>query len=139
MTPKIRLMTVEDYLSVLKLWQQLPGIGLSSADTKEAIAQFLDYNPTTCFVLEEDQQIVGTVLGGFDGRRGYIYHMAVAESHQGQGWGKRLIEICMNALKQRGAEKSHLFVYTENLTARKFWERCGWIQRDELIIMSKDN
>ncbi len=139
MTPKIRLMTIEDYSSVLKLWQQLPGIGLSSADSKEAIAQFLDYNPATCFVLEEDQQIVGTVLGGFDGRRGYIYHMAVAVSHRRQGWGKKLIEICMSKLKQRGAEKSHLFVYAENLPARKFWERCGWIQRDELIIMSKDN
>jgi len=139
MSPKIRLMTIQDYPGVIRLWQQLPGIGLSTADSREAIARFLDHNPTTCFVLEEDDQIFGTVLGGFDGRRGYIYHMAIAESHRRQGWGKSLIEVCMNALKQRGAEKSHLFVYADNLSGRKFWERCGWVQRDELVIMSKDN
>ncbi len=139
MNPKIRLMKIEDYSSVLKLWQQSAGIGLSTADSEDAMALFLDYNPTTNFVLEDDHQIVGTVLGGFDGRRGYIYHMMVAESHRRQGFGKKLIECCMNALKQRGAEKCHLFVYTENLAARKFWEKCGWIEREELIIMSKNN
>jgi ribosomal protein S18 acetylase RimI-like enzyme len=134
----IRAMQLEDYENVLALWQGMPGIGLSSADSKAALAQFLSRNPGLSLVALDDGQVVGTILAGNDGRRGYLYHMAVAPAYRRRGVGKTLLQRCLAALEAEGIEKSHLFVYQENEEAKRFWEKCGWVQRHELVIFSKD-
>lgn len=134
----IRAMQLEDYENVLALWQGMPGIGLSSADAKAALAQFLSRNPGLSLVALDDGQVVGTILGGNDGRRGYLYHMAVAPAYRRRGVGKTLLQRCLAALEAEGIKKSHLFVYQENEEAKRFWEKCGWVQRHELVIFSKD-
>ncbi len=134
----IRAMQLEDYEDVLALWQGMPGIGLSSADSKAALAQFLSRNPGLSLVALDDGQVVGTILAGNDGRRGYLYHMAVAPAYRRRGVGKTLLQRCLAALEAVGIEKSHLFVYQENEEAKRFWEKCGWVQRHDLVIFSKD-
>lgn len=134
----IRAMELEDYENVLDLWQDMPGIGLSSADSKVALAQFLSRNPGLSLVALDGAQVVGTILAGNDGRRGYLYHMVVAPAYRRRGVGKTLLERCLAALKAVGIEKSHLFVYQENEEAKRFWEKCGWLQRHELVVFSKD-
>ena len=134
----IRAMQLEDYENVLALWQGMPGIGLSSADSKAALAQFLSRNPGLSLVALDDGQVVGTILAGNDGRRGYLYHMAVAPAYRRRGVGKTLLQRCLAALEAEGIEKSHLFVYQENEEAKRFWEKCGWVQRHDLVIFSKD-
>ncbi len=130
----IRAMQLEDYEDVLALWQGMPGIGLSSADSKAALAQFLSRNPGLSLVALDDGQVVGTILAGNDGRRGYLYHMAVAPAYRRRGVGKTLLQRCLAALEAVGIEKSHLFVYQENEEAKRFWEKCGWVQRHDLVI-----
>lgn len=136
----IREMHSEDYQAAYDLWNNLPGMGLSSADKQEALLTFLEKNPRTCFCAFsgiEDQRLVGTVLGGSDGRRGYLYHLAVHTDYQKQGIGAKLMETCLNALRESGIEKCHIFVYADNLEGQKFWEKQDWQKRDDILVMSK--
>ena len=134
---QISEMTIDDYEDIYALWQNSEGIGLSDADSKEGIKRFLGRNPGLSFVAFEGDQIVGAALCGHDGRRGYIHHLTVAESHRKLGIGKSLVGRCMFALMQIGIAKCHLFVFGENQNAIKFWNKVGWTERVELMMMSQ--
>jgi ribosomal protein S18 acetylase RimI-like enzyme len=138
MTVEIRIMEAKDYSGALSLWQSLPGLGLSGADKEDAIQQFLAKNPETCFVAQSSEKIIGTVLGGSDGRRGYLYHLAVHEEYQHLGLGRQLSEKCLEALKTQGLQKCHIFVINSNLAGLKFWQRLGWLLRNDILVLSKD-
>jgi ribosomal protein S18 acetylase RimI-like enzyme len=138
MTVEIRAMKKSDYPGALSLWQSLPGLGLSGADEKAQIHKFLDKNYDTCFVAIDQEKVIGTVLGGNDGRRGYIYHLAVNPAYQRTGLGKSLVEQCLVSLKTAGLQKCHIFVIRDNEEGIKFWERIGWTQRDDILVMSMD-
>jgi N-acetylglutamate synthase len=134
----IRAMAPSDYEAVLALWKSLPGMGLSSADEPANIAAFLEKNPTTSLVAERDGRIVGTVLGGWDGRRGYVYHLAVALPSQAAGVGTALMDEVERRFAALGVRRIHLMIYRDN-GAAAFYERRGWFKRDnELSLMSKD-
>ena len=131
-------MTIADYDEAIQLWQQTPGMGLSTADERPAITAFLARNPGLCFVARMGNALVGTALCGHDGRRGYVYHVAVAEAQRSQGIAKALMDRCLDGLKQQGIEKAHLMVYETNLGGVVFWHKLGWYRRDELALMSVD-
>jgi N-acetylglutamate synthase len=134
----IRAMAPSDYTAVLALWKSLPGMGLSSADEQHNITAFLEKNPTTSLVAEREGRIVGTVLGGWDGRRGYVYHLAVAQKSQAAGVGTALMDEVERRFAALGARRIHLMIYRDN-EAAAFYERRGWFKRDnELSLMSKD-
>ena len=133
----IREMTIRDYDAVLALWQASQGIGLSEADSEQGIAGFLDRNPGLSFVARTDEQLVGAVLCGHDGRRGYIHHLAVSRSRRRRGVGETLVRHCLDRLKSAGIHKCHLFVFDDNEDAIAFWKRTGWLQRSELVVMSR--
>jgi ribosomal protein S18 acetylase RimI-like enzyme len=134
----IRLMRSDDYQPAYELWDGLPGIGLSSADTRTALLSFLDRNPETCFIAEDGGRLVGTILGGSDGRRGYIYHLAVDSSYQKRGIGRELVRVCLQALRDQGIEKCHIFVIADNREGQAFWQKEGWQLRDDILVMSKN-
>jgi ribosomal protein S18 acetylase RimI-like enzyme len=134
----IRAMTPEDHGAVLALWKSLPGMGLSSADEPDRVAEFLGMNPTTCLVAQMGTRIAGTVLGGWDGRRGYVYHLAVAPDLQGGGVGTLLMDEVERRFAALGAQRIHLMIYRDN-DAWAFYEKRGWYSRDhEISLMSKD-
>lgn len=109
---KIRIMTISDYSNVYKLWLSCKGMGLNNLDdSKDGIEKFLNRNPDTCFVAETDNKIIGAILTGNDGRRGYIYHTAVSPEYQKQGIGKQLVDTAVNALKNIGINKTALVVF----------------------------
>ncbi len=133
-----RLMNIEDYEGVYHLWSGTQGMGLRSLDdTREGIARFLQRNPNTCFVAEKRGEIVGVVLSGHDGRRGYIYHAAVQSELRGQGIGKDLVAHAEAALRAEGINKAGLLVYTGNDTGNAFWEAQGWERRRDLYYRNK--
>jgi ribosomal protein S18 acetylase RimI-like enzyme len=134
---RIRPMTAGDYDAVIAIWERLPGMGLSSADERPDIASFLEKNSTTCLVAESGGEIVGTLLGGWDGRRGYLYHVAVSAEFQGRGIGGRLLSEGEHRFAELGARRIHLMIYRDN-EAASFYEKRGWFIRDELTLMSKD-
>ena len=133
-----RTMHLSDFEQALELWRSLPGMGLSSADEKDNIRDFLQKNPSTCFVALKDGILIGTILGGSDGRRGYIYHLAVQQSEQNKGLGKKLLDLCLNEFKKSGIQKCHIFVISDNEEGIAFWEKVGWQLRDDILVMSRE-
>lgn len=134
---KITELTIEYYSQVLALWKFSEGVGLSDADSPEGITNFLERNPGLSFAAFDDQQLVGVVLCGHDGRRGYIHHLAVCHAYRRQGIGRALVEQSLTALKQGGIGKCHIFVFEENPQARIFWKRIGWTERVDLTMLSQ--
>lgn len=129
-----------DYPTLFALWNSLPGFnkGLRSLDdSEEGIAKFLQRNPSTCFVAEVEGQIVGGILAGHDGRRGYIYHASVHSDYQGQGIGKLLADSACEALLAEGINKAGMLVFGTNEQGNAFWESQGWQTRPDLVYRNK--
>ena len=134
----IRVMTVEDYAACYDLWLRTPGMGLNSVDdSPEGIAFYLRRNPNTCFVAEEDGRLVGAILAGHDGRRGYISHTAVDGDFQRRGIGSQLVAHTMAALEQEGITKVNLVVFSRNQKGDAFWEAQGFSLRTDLNYRDK--
>ncbi len=134
----IRKMKADDYSQVYRLWLSCEGMGLYSGDDSEyGISMFLKCNPDTCFVAETDGKIVGVILVGTDGRRGYIYHTAVDINYRRMGIGKRLVCAAMDSLKSMNIAKAALVVFSENEQGNAFWEKMGFYVRNDLIYRDK--
>lgn len=134
-------MEIEEFLpahydEALALWKRCEGIGLSEADEREPLQKFLNKNPGLNFVAIEERRIIGTCLCGSDGRRGYLYHLAVDPSHRRKGIGKGLVERTLKALADLGIQKCHIMVYGSNVSGLAFWSNGGWITRPEIVLMS---
>lgn len=130
----IRTMTICDYNAVYSLWLSCKGMGLNNLDdSREGIERFLGRNPETCFVAEDGGEIVGAIMVGNDGRRGYIYHTAVSPEHRRQGIAKRLVDTVIEALRSLGINKAALVVFERNSDGNKFWESVGFTVRDDLV------
>ena len=128
--------SMADYKKVLKLWRSCQGIGLSDADSKENIAAYLKRNPALSFVAKNTNEVIGAVLCGHDGRRGYLHHLAVRHDCRNQGVGRALVEKCLLGLKSIGIQKCHLFIFNTNNSGIRFWKKIGWHYRNDLGFIS---
>ena len=129
----IRKMTIFDYDSVYTLWLSCTGMGLNDInDSRGGIEKFLDRNPGTCSVAVEQDQVIGSILSGHDGRRGYIYLTAVAPGHRHTGVGRRLVSAALESLKAQGVSKVCLVAFERNIDGNAFWERLGFTERTDL-------
>ena len=135
---QIRKMTIADYDDVYSLWMSCAGMGLNSLDdTKEGIARFLERNPETCFVASVDEGIVGAIMVGADGRRGYINHTAVHPDYRKRGIAKTLVETALSAVENLGINKVALVVFGRNKGGNEFWEKMGFTTREDIIYRNK--
>lgn len=135
---KIKTMSISDYADVYSLWLSCKGMGLNSLDdSRVGIEKFLIRNPDTCFVAEIDNKIVGSILAGNDGRRGYIYHTAVSPQYQKHGIGSTLVDTAIDSLKKLGINKIALVVFDKNKNGNAFWEKQGFTERNDLIYRNK--
>lgn len=136
---EIRIMMIRDYDKVYKLWSNTQGMGMRSLDdSEEGITKFLKRNPTTNFVAISDKKIIGVILSGHDGRRGYIYHTAVDSDYRGNGVGESLVDKVLESLKEEGINKAGLVVYSNNNMGNRFWEKIGFEKRDDLYYRNKN-
>lgn len=127
-----------DYDGVIHLWQNAgPGIHLRRSDEKEELGKKLQRDPDLFLVAELNNKIIGTVLGGFDGRRGMVYHLAVAAEYRQKGLGSLLMSELEKRLISKGCIKYYLLVTRDNLDAIRFYENSGWELMD-LYIYGKD-
>ena len=134
----IRKMKCEDYTSVYNLWMACAGMGLNNLDdSQEGITKFLQRNPDTCFVATETDIIVGVILVGSDGRRGYIYHTAVHPNYRKKGIAKKLVKKSLEALEEIGINKVALVVFKHNENGNKFWKKLGFTERKDLVYRNK--
>lgn len=131
-------MSVDDYNAVYNLWLSCSGMGLNDLDdSEEGVRKFLERNPETCFVAENDGMVIGVIIAGNDGRRGYIYHTAVNPLFRGRGIGRKLVESAMNALKEAGINKVALVVFGRNKDGNEFWKKMGFTVREDLTYRNK--
>lgn len=133
----VREMTMDDYEEAVSLWEKTDGIGLNVSDSREAVAAYLDRNPGLSFVVHVDDILVGAVLCGHDGRRGYLHHLAVSERFRNKGIGHALIEACLSGLTELGIWKCNIFIYADNDAGKTFWRQRGWFSRNDLDVMQK--
>jgi ribosomal protein S18 acetylase RimI-like enzyme len=132
----IREMQAADYDAVLDLWRSTPGVTVRDADAFTPQMVYLKKNPGLSFVAADGKAIVGAVLCGTDGRRGYLQHLAVHPGYRRQGLGRALAERCVNGLADAGIDKCHLMVVTDNHEAAAFWQHIGWEMRSDVRLMS---
>jgi ribosomal protein S18 acetylase RimI-like enzyme len=134
----VREMNMKDYDEIYEIWMSTPGVRVNDADSRERISLYLERNPNLSFVCEVEEKIVGTILSGHDGRRGYIQHTCVLPEYRGQSIGKYLVEKVIEELGKQGIDKCHLFVVAGNELGEAFWSRLGWEKRSDIYIYSKD-
>jgi putative acetyltransferase len=131
----VRHFRIEDFDAVIALWRRTEGVGLNESDTRRAITAFLRRNPRLSFVAEQGGRIIGAVLCGHDGRRGYLHHLAVSKRHRRRGIGRRLVNACLAKLRKAGIQKCNIFIFANNAAGMKFWAHTGWSLRTELRLM----
>ena len=135
---KYRVMDISDYKQVYDLWLSCAGMGLNNLDdSEEGIQRFLNRNPETCFVALAEQTVIGVIIAGNDGRRGYIYHTAVDPDHRHQGIATELVNKAMDALKKLDINKTALVVFSKNTDGNAFWEKSGFTSRQDLVYRNK--
>jgi putative acetyltransferase len=134
---RIEPLTLGDHAAVHALWRASRGIGVSAADRRDAMARYLTRNPALSCVARLNDEVLGAVLCGHDGRRGYLHHLAVLPAWRGQGIGRALVGHALAALGQAGIEKSHVFLLADNEEGQRFWQRIGWQKRRELRVASR--
>lgn len=134
----IKKMTIDDYEKLFEMWQSTPNMGLRSLDdSKEGISLFLKRNPNTNFVAYDDNKLIGAILSGHDGRRGYIYHTVVLPEYRRQGIATNLVDMAVKALQEEGITRVCLNVMETNEQGKKFWIDRGWEKKDFLEFYSK--
>jgi ribosomal protein S18 acetylase RimI-like enzyme len=127
-----------DYIPVIHLWENVgPGVHVGRSDSPQEITRKLERDPELFLVAEIDAAIVGTVLGGYDGRRGIMYHLAVKPEFQNMGIGNQLMSELENRLRAKGCIRYHLLVTVDNHSAIDFYEKRGW-NRLNLYVYGKD-
>jgi ribosomal protein S18 acetylase RimI-like enzyme len=133
-----REFAIDDYEAAVELWKRVEGVEIAEGDDREGVAQFLARNPGLSRVAIDGSIIVGVTFCGNDGRRGYIYHLAVDPNYRGRGLGKRLVEECLEGLRRIGLQRANIMVATDNPRGREFWSKCGWEELDGAIGMGID-
>ncbi len=134
----VRPLRPEDAGPLRALWARTPGLGLRALDdSPEGVARFLQRNPATCFGAFSRGRLVGSVLCGHDGRRGYIYHTAVDAELRGRGIGRALVRRAEEALRAEGIHKAALVAFASNREGNAFWERLGYGERKDLVYRNR--
>ena len=135
-TYRLRDLRPQDYAAATALWNSAPGVRTS--ESPEEFSRILARNPGLGCAAEMNGELIGAVLACHDGRRGYLYHLAVADSHRSLGIGRDMVERCLQRLKALGIERCSIHLIVDNAQGAAFWQRIGWRERTDLKVMCRD-
>jgi ribosomal protein S18 acetylase RimI-like enzyme len=133
-----RAFAMDDYAAAIALWERMEGVEVCEGDSREEIAEYLQRNPGLSRVAETGGKIVGAALCGHDGRRGWIYHLAVASTHRRLKVGQALLDSCVTALRAAGLKRAIILVAGDNPGGHQFWLRNGWEDIDGAVAMTRE-
>lgn len=134
-----RIMQNSDIKEVLLFWEKIDGVHLhnNGEETYEAICSYLQRNPNLSFVAVCESEIVGAVMCGHDGRRGYLNHLGVSSEYRRKGIAKELLSRVESELIKAGIKKEALFVLCNNTSAQEFYEHIGWKEESIVKVYAK--
>lgn len=133
---RIRSITAADIPAALELWTRA-GITMTLSDDAQSLARTFERNPTTCLAGEIDGRLAVTALGTWDGRRGYLWHLAVDLDLQGRGLGRLMLLTLEDAYRELGVPKVTFQIETSNREVIGFYLRMGYHDRNDLVCVSK--
>jgi ribosomal protein S18 acetylase RimI-like enzyme len=129
---------IEDYDTLVELWANAgPGVHLGRSDQQEELLKKIRRDPDLFLAAEVLGKIVGAVLGGYDGRRGLVYHLAVAHNFRRRGIAKVLMDELESRLEKKGCVKYYLLVTRDNIGALEFYKQYGCDVMD-LNVLGKE-
>lgn len=135
---EISKMNIEDYEEIISLWQSIEGVVIhDDSDSKTITKLYLQRNPGLSFVAHDNGKLVGAVLCGHEGRRGYLNHLAVAKNYRNCGIGTALVDKVIDKLRMIGIRKCIGFVLVDNTDGSGFWKHLGWSEQEDLKVFSK--
>jgi len=126
---------IEYYDEVVELWKKA-GIGVGSSDMIDEVTRVLNRNPDLFLIGKVQKKVIAVVIGAFDGRRGYVHHLAVDPDYQKMGFGKIIMEALIEQFRVKNIQKVHLFIQKSNKNVVEYYNNLGWEVRDDLIMMS---
>lgn len=127
-----------DYQQVIDLWSSMErGVRVGRSDSPAEIEKKVARDPDLFLVAECEQKVIGSVIGGYDGRRGLIYHLAVNAAFRGQGIGTRLMDEVESRLRAKGCLKCYLLIASDNLDVGAFYQAQGWQQMTDVSLYGK--
>jgi ribosomal protein S18 acetylase RimI-like enzyme len=135
-TTEIRPLTIDDYDAVIALWNAAPGVRAN--ESREEVARILARNPGLSAVATIGGELAAAVLCCHDGRRGYLYHLAVADKFRRRGLGTQLVDRSLAHLKDAGIRRCTIFLLADNAAGEVFWRGTGWFERTELKAFARD-
>ncbi len=140
----IRVMTMDDYDELHKLWMEISGFGIRSIDdSREGVERFIRRNPTTSMVAFYGEELIGGILCGHDGRRACLYHVCVKECYRKHGIGQKMVKECLEALKAEHINKVNLIAFKKNEVGNRFWRGLGWTYREDVnyyeCVLNEEN
>ena len=138
MSIEILPMAVDDLDDVTVLWNATEGVGMNESDGPEQLRGFLDRNPGLSLIARDGSRLVGAVLCGHDGRRGFLYHLAVLTDYRKRGLGRAMVDRCLKSLSMLGLLRCNILIYVDNHSGEQFWRKGGWFERNELKLLQRD-
>ncbi len=134
----IRKVNISDFGQIFSLWKKA-GLNISNLEKEFSDMQItVKMNPTSCLVLVRDKTIIGAALGAFNGRRGWVYHLAIHPDFQQEGYGSLLLQKVEEELRRKGAHRVHLGVAFTNLKVLPFYEKCGYSVVNDALWLGKN-
>ena len=131
----IEKFSMKFYEDIIRIWRKV-GISVGSSDTKDELEKMFLRNPNLFLIGKVIEKVIAVVIGGFDGRRGYVHHLAVDPEYQKKRYGKMIMDELIERFRKIGAHKIHLFIEKYNQEVVNFYRNLGWEIRDDLIMMS---
>ncbi len=132
---KIEKFKIKYYDEVVELWRRA-GIEMVSSDTIDEVTRVLNRNPDLILIGKVQEKVIAVVIGAFDGRRGYVHHLAVDPNYQKMGFGKTIMDALIEQFRAMNIHKVHLFIEKSNKRVVEFYNNLGWDVREDLIMMS---
>lgn len=133
-----RVMEAGDHEKCIELWEVTEGMGFIESDTSDSLRFYLERNTGMSFVCYNEDNLIGTILGGHDGRRGYIYHLAVKKEYRGNLIGKALVDLSLDKIKSAGIQRCIIMLKSDNEANANFWLKNGFDRREDLNMFSID-
>ena len=133
---KIREFSMRDYARVRRVWEE-SGLEIRPGDSREEVRRKVSRDRDLFLVAEEGGTIVGTAMGAWDGRRGWIYHLGVLPGHQRKGIAARLVGEIERRMRAKGVPKVNAIVYDDNAASLSLFRKMGYAADRRSVLHGK--